>query len=131
MGALHLIIFSIAASAADLYSYTRGATARISDNYQDGSSDLLTYLMISLPIEGRIQPLIGIGDLFIISTIYFALVRLAYKGPQLLLAPLSGLLIAIVIGLMVGGIFGIPFIAATTILYMFLANPAPQNSLPR
>lgn len=123
-----LITFLIVASAADLYSFTQGATSRISDSYQDGSSDLLTYLVISLPTEGQLQPLIGIGDLFIVSSICFALVRLGYVGAQVLLAPLSGLLLAIVIGLMVGGVFGIPFIAATTILYLVLVGPIKNVS---
>jgi len=97
------------------------------DNFREGSSDLLRYLVISMPVDESVQPIVGIGDFFIISAICFALARLGYNQSQLLLAPLSGLLLAIVVGLLVGGIFAIPFIAATTIVYVYWQEPLQAN----
>jgi hypothetical protein len=125
-----LISFCIAASIVDIYSVTQGITSDVVDNFRDGSSDLLSYLVISAPIGENIQPIVGIGDFFIISAVYFALARLGYNRSQLLLAPLTGLLLAIAVGLLVGGVFAIPFISATTILYMYWQDPHTTNGQP-
>jgi hypothetical protein len=114
-----LIIFCVAASAVDIYSVTQGPTSALVENYKTGTSDLLRYFVVSMPIDGRTVPLVGIGDFFILSAIYFALMRLGYEKSQILLVPLLGLLLAIIVGLQVGGIFAIPFIAATTIAYLY------------
>ena len=121
-----LTTFCVVASAVDAYSATRGATASLVDSYREGSSDLLRFLAVSMPVDGTLKPILGIGDFVIIGTICFALLRLGYPQPRLLLAPISGFLVAVIIGLTVGGIFAIPFIAATTIVYIYV-NPATGN----
>jgi hypothetical protein len=120
-----LLVFCIVASVVDIYSVTQGATSALIGEFQAGTSQLLRYLAISGPVDGSIRPLVGIGDYFIISAIYFTLIRLGYKHPLLVLAPLLGLLLAIIIGLQVGGIFAIPFIAATTIAYLYWQERVP------
>jgi len=121
-----LITFCIVASVVDIYSVLQGTTANLVDSYREGSSDLLRYLVISIPLGGDVKPVVGIGDFFIISAICFVLVRLGYQQSQIVLAPLSGLLLAIVVGLLVGGIFAIPFIGATTIAYLYWQQPAEK-----
>ena len=113
-----LVIFCIVASIVDIYSVAQGPTSAVVEDYKAGTSDLLRYLVISMPVDGSILPLVGIGDFLIISAVYFVLIRLKYDRLQLALVPLLGLLLAIIIGLQIGGIFAIPFIAATTIAYL-------------
>lgn len=115
-----LIAFVIAASVVDVVSATRGVTEKLVEGYRDGTSELLNYLVISIPWQGEIIPVVGIGDFFILVAIVFALARLGYKGPLAILAPLAGLLIALSVGLATGGIFAIPFIAGTTIVLVSL-----------
>jgi hypothetical protein len=122
-----LITFCIVASVVDIYSATQGVTSNLADAYREETSDLLRYLVISMPVGGSVEPIVGIGDFFIISAICFVLVRLGYNRSQLLLAPLSGLLLAIIVGQLVGGIFAIPFIAATTIVYLSMQEPVETS----
>lgn len=123
-----LITFCIVASVVDIYSATQGATSNIVDNYREGSSDLLRYLAISMPVDGAVRPIVGIGDFLIMSVVYFVLLRLGYSQMALVLAPLSGLVLAILVGLLVGGIFAIPFIAATTILFLSIQEPVETSN---
>ena len=120
---LSLITFSVVAGVVDIYSVSGGLTSKLVENAKTGSSDLLYYLVVSIPWDGKVQPVVGIGDFFILAAICFAMIRMGYKTHYLLMAPLSGLIIALVIGLIVGGIYAIPFMALTTVLYLFWVNP--------
>ncbi len=117
-----LITFVIVAGAVDIFSVKGGVTSKLVENYKNGTSDLLNYLVISIPIDNSLKPIVGIGDYFILAAVCFAMIRLGYTKPQLLAAPLSGLLIALIVGLVVGGIYAIPFIALTTVLYATLVK---------
>jgi len=117
-----LVVFVIAAGVVDIYSVKGGITSKLINNYKDGTSDLLNYLVISIPVDGNLKPIVGIGDYFILAAICFAMIRLGYNKPLLLAAPLSGLLIALIVGLFIGGIYAIPFIALTTIIYVSLVK---------
>lgn len=117
-----LVSFCITASIADVFSSQSGATARLSRSFQSGESNLLEYLCLSLPLGGKMQPIIGIGDLIILATIYSAFHRLGHKGVLPFAAPLAGVYLALAVGLMVGGVFAIPFIAATTIFYLWFVQ---------
>jgi hypothetical protein len=123
-----LITFCIVASIVDVYSVVQGATSTIVDSYREGSSDLLRYLAISVPVDGDITPIVGIGDFFVISAIYFVLARLGYQQMQVMLVPVAGLLLAVIVGMLVGGIFAIPFIAATTVFFVYLQAPVETST---
>ena len=117
-----VVSFCIAASVADIISYNSGATARINEAFQSGASNLLPYLCISLPVDDRIRPIVGIGDLFIIAAIYFAFHRLGHRSVLSFMAPIAGLGLALVVGLITGGVFAVPFIAGTTVIYLWYAG---------
>jgi len=117
-----LVSFAVVASVADIISVTGGITKSLSESYHEGASNLLLNLSVSCVLDGKVQQVIGIGDLVICASIMFALYRLGYRGLLVFLGPGSGLLVALSVGLMVGGIFGIPFMAATTFLLLILAR---------
>ena len=78
----------------------------------------MRFLTISVPVQGNIVPVVGIGDLFILGGIYFSLKKLNYSDWESILVPMSGLLLALIVGLLFGGVFAIPFIALTVTLYI-------------
>ena len=113
-----LIAFCITAGLVDFFSFTGGLTARIIADYKQGHNLWLQYLSITARLSGQIVPIIGIGDLIILGSVYFALSQLEYNGWLSFLFPLGGLLIALGVGLLKGGVYAIPFIACATILYI-------------
>ncbi len=117
-----LASFCLAASVADVVSFYTGPTAELLERYRSGANDLLLYLCLSLPIQDTLRPIIGIGDLFILAAIYFVFHRLGHRGVAAFAAPVAGLLVALGVGVAVGGIFGVPFVAATTLAYLWLAG---------
>ena len=115
-----LIVFCIAAGLVDFFSFSGGLTAKIIADYETGQNLLLQYLSISVPLPGRITPLIGIGDLIILGSVYYALQGLGHNGWRAYLVPLGGLLIALGVGLRIGGVYAIPFIGAATIIFLVM-----------
>jgi len=123
-----LVSFSVVASMADIVSASGGITRTLSDAYREGTGDLLLVLSVSVRLEGSIQQVIGIGDLIILATLFSALGRLGYRGPLALFAPLAGMSVALVVGLISGGVSAIPFIAGTTLCYLALAKAETSES---
>lgn len=115
-----LVSFCIVAAIADVVSSTAGATAQLSQAHRQGTSHLFQALSVSVPIGGSVRPIVGIGDLIILGAVYFTLARLGIRGAAAFLAPLAGLLGALGVGLAVGGVFAIPFIAAGTLALLWL-----------
>jgi len=112
-----VIVFSVTAAIVDLVSFSGGITAKIISNYQSGGSLLLHYLSISIPVGSKIIPIVGIGDFIIVGAIFYSLKRLNYTNTECFLVPTIGLLIALVVGLIVGGIYAVPFIATAVIVF--------------
>lgn len=118
--------FCAVASIADIISTTTGPTKTISQAYHKSGSELMLLLSISFQMENRIQQIIGIGDLTILAAIFYSLHRLGYRATTALVAPLLGLLTALVIGLFTGGVFGIPFIAMGGIFCIWFQEKRTQ-----
>ena len=110
-------------------SYLGGVTAALSHAFQHGSN-LLPYLCLSFPVHGRLRPVVGIGDLVVITAVYLALRRLGHNGLLAFTGPFAGLALALAIGLLIGGVFAIPFIAATTSAYLWFVRARPPSSAP-
>ena len=123
---MSLVSFLIAASIADIVSATSGATQEIAELHRQGESDLLLYLSITARLEGSVQQIVGVGDLVLLATVSFALLRLGHRGPMAVTAPISGLVVAVLIGMKTGGMFAIPFIVAGTLLYLALEHARAQ-----
>jgi hypothetical protein len=114
-----LIVFCITAGIVDFFSFSGGLTDKIITDYQQGQNLLLQYLSITIPLNGRLLPIIGIGDLVILGSIYYALRQLGHDSWLAFLFPLGGLLTALTLGLWLGGIYALPFIGGATIFYLF------------
>lgn len=108
-----VVAFLFVAAAVDLASWSGGPTRRIIDAYREGRSALLLFLALSIPLNGRIVPIVGIGDLLVGGSASLALVRAGFRPPFVALAVATGLLGALAYGLWRGGAPAVPFIAAT------------------
>lgn len=107
--------FLISASLIDLLSFSGGLTRRILEAAENGNSAILSFLTISLSVEGSTRYVLGIGDLAIFGAVYLALRNLGQGRAIAFVAPLLGLSAAIVWGSFAGGVSAIPFIAVTTL----------------
>jgi hypothetical protein len=126
---LALVSFCITAAIVDLISSRVGVTASLSHAFQSGTSNLLSYLSLSFRVQEIPRPIVGIGDLIIMTAIYFALRRAGHVGLLAFAAPALGLLLALGTGLIVGGIAALPFISATTVAFLALTNKRNQEAL--
>ncbi len=113
-----VISFCIAAGVVDFLSFSSGPTAWILKACEDGTSYLLAYLCITIPLADGLQPVIGVGDLIILAALYFSLSKLGFPAPGTFIAPLAGMLAALAVGLVSGGIYALPFVALTTSAYI-------------
>lgn len=117
-----LIVFCLTAAIVDLISFKGGLSAKIIEDYASGHNLLLQYLSISIPFNSKLVPLVGLGDLFILGIIFQSLIKLGYKNWSVSIIPIAGLVIALFIGLLVHGIYALPFISGCTILFLILKN---------
>lgn len=117
-----VISFSIASSLADILSFTVGPTRILLDQFGGATSSLVTYLTITIPVREQVLPLIGIGDLMILSAYFAALRQLGCSALVSFGAPLSGVIAALSVGLVLGGVFGIPFMAVAVVGVLLLSR---------
>ena len=123
-----LITFCITAGIVDFFSFSGGFTAKIITDYQQGHNLLLQYLSITIPLDGRLLPVIGIGDLVILGGIYYAMHQIGHGGWLAFLSPLGGLLAALSLGPLLGGIYALPFIGGATIIYLLWMEKKPSST---
>jgi hypothetical protein len=117
-----LIVFCITAGIVDFVSFTGGLSARIIEEYSKGHNLILQNLCISIPFHGKIVPLLGIGDLFVLGIILRSLNKIGFESWFVPLIPIAGLLIALLIGLMFHGIYALPIIGGVTIIFLLIKN---------
>ncbi len=114
-----IVAMLLAAATVDILSVSGGLTRAIIDGYQDGTSDLLLYLALVVPISGRLIPIVGISDLFIGGAATVALIRLEFRPVAVIGAISLGLLAALVYGIWRGGAAALPFIAVAVLLLVW------------
>jgi len=117
-GAPGLVSFLIAAGVVDVLSVYGGLTGRLIASYRDGTSTLLRYLCIAVPVEGTVKPIVGIGDLLVAATVMTALQRLGHTPAACLLVPLGGLAAALTVAFTTGFVAALPLLAVTTVAYL-------------
>jgi hypothetical protein len=125
-----LIAFCLTLAIMDLVSFYFGPTASLVESYRQGNILLLQYLSICIPTETGIQPIMGIGDTMALATTYAILIQLRYPGGWAFIVPLAGLLIAMMVGLQVGGIFALPFLAGALIVYIVIDQRINHHGNP-
>ena len=118
-----IIVFSVAASIADILSFTIGPTRSVLEGSDRAAGSLISYLALSIPAPDTIVPVVGIGDLMVLGIYFVALKQIRVPPFARLALPLAGLLAALGAGLAMGGAFGIPFMAAAVVVYLQLAGP--------
>jgi hypothetical protein len=123
---LALAAFCITAGIVDFYSFSGGLTAKIIADYAQGHRLLLQYLSITVPLSGQIVPIIGIGDLVFLGSVYYVLPQIGHHTWLTLLTPLVGLLGALIVGLLIGGIYAILFIGGATCVYLLCKVRTPS-----
>jgi hypothetical protein len=104
--------FLVVAAVVDVLSVSGGVSRMLIERYREGTSDLLLYLTLVVPIRGRAIPIVGIGDLLVGGAAAAALLRLGLRPVAVMGAFAIGLLTALAYGLWRGGAPAVPFIAA-------------------
>ena len=115
-----VVAMLVAAAAVDILSVSGGLSRAIIDGYRDGTSDLLLYLTLVVPIGGRLTPILGISDLLIGGSAAVALIRLGLRPVAVIGAIAIGLLGALAYGIWRGGVAALPFIAIAVLLLVWL-----------
>lgn len=111
--------FLVVAAVVDVISISGGLSRVLIDRYVDGTSDLLLYLTLVVPIGGRTVPIVGIGDLLVGGAAATALLRLGLRPLPIMGAISSGLLVALAYGLWRGGAPALPFLAVAVLLLVW------------
>ncbi|WP_420642716.1 hypothetical protein [Candidatus Leptofilum sp.] len=120
--------FIVTAAVVDLVSVSGRLSRVIIDGYQQGNNDLLLYLTLVVPIDGRIVPIVGISDLFIGGSTIIALIKLGLK-PVVVIGTISlGLVAALIYGIWQGTAPALPFIAVAVVLLAW-RHPAGVSKL--
>lgn len=112
----------VTAAVVDILSVSGGLSRIIIDQYQEGTSDLILYLVLVLPIDSRLLPIVGISDLLLGGSAASALIRLGFKPIPVFGMIALGFLGALAYGIWQGGAPALPFIAAASFLLLWL-NP--------
>jgi len=96
---LSIAVFLTVAGVVDFVSMSGGLSRSLVEGYRTGSSNLLLYLTLVMPIRGHALPIIGISDLFISGAAATALLRLKLRPVPVMSAMIGGLLAADACGL--------------------------------
>jgi len=121
-----VIAFCVAAAIVDVLSFSGGLTRSIVESFQSGDSHLLMHLSVAFPVGGTVRPIVGIGDLVILAGLFSSLCHLRFRGWLPFVVPVAGLVLALGVGLAIGGAPALPFIAAATVAFV-LARRNKRN----
>ena len=117
---LPIIIFILIAGIVDYFSYSNGLTNMIINAYQEEKNDLLLKLTLRVYRENEMLFIMGVGDLIILTTLFKSFLNVTHKVLISFFIPLSGIILAIIVGSFVGGIYAIPFVSLFTVLYLMI-----------
>ncbi len=122
-----LLIALPVAAISDLVSVLApvGFTRQVVEDAAHGGK-LLTYMAVSVPFQGGILNVVGFADLMLLAVIILALRNMGARWLTAFAVPFAGSVMALAVALMVGAIPGIPFLAATTLIYLLL-RPGGQR----
>ena len=109
-----LVAFLVTASALDILSVRSGPTKALFDA-ASGGDGIVYYLVVLLPWEEGFVPVIGVSDLFGLAVIFAALLGMGAGRWPSFLCGLSGILLALAAGLLLGGVPAYPLLAALAV----------------
>lgn len=124
-----ILVFLAVAAVADVLSVSGGPTATILEGHRAGQSDLLFYLTVVIPLEGRTVPIVGVGDLVVGGAVAIALLRQNHRAGAVLGTVALGLVLALGYALWRGSsAAAIPWMAATVALLVWWGpTPGPDT----
>lgn len=110
-----LVTLAVTASVVDIVSFSGGPTRWLLSSELDSLSLALRYLAVTIPSANGTVAVVGIGDLALLGCFFLGL--RATGHPRLVVGAglVGALLVALVVGLVRGGAFGIPFMAAVVV----------------
>jgi len=117
-----ILMFCLIMAMVDSFPFNEGLTRRLLEAYAATDGDLLRYVALTIPVEDRILPVIGIADLLVVSALHSGLYLLSMPTLVSVGVLLASLLVAVLIGLSAGGVPALPVIAAGAAILM-LARP--------
>ena len=106
----------LSAAAADVISFLFGPTRFLLES-GPRAGGYARYLAVGFETLDGVALVVGFGDLVFMGVFTLALWRLGAVRVAGFAAPATGLLVALAVGLAVGGTVGIPLAATPTILY--------------
>lgn len=126
-----LLVLVITAAVSDLFSTlsSAGFTHRVVEDAARGGGKLLTYLSVSVPLGDEILHVVGFADLMMLAVVIVALRNLGASWPLAFGVPFAGFTLALVAALILGAIPGLPFLALTTVAYVWLGAEAPAGRI--
>ena len=113
-----VVVFLVTAAVVDWFSFSGGLTRWIIDSGGAGNMLLLQYLTVALPEGGRVQYLIGIGDLIVSGATGLSLFRLGYPALRTGIVIMFAVLSSVVLALVIRGIPALPMVALMTGFYI-------------
>lgn len=123
-----LLTFAITASVIDIVSFTTGPTRWLLGAEAAPAWGGIRYLAVSLPVSSRVVPLVGVGDLLVLAVLFTGLRGLGLPALSSASVLWAGLLVALAVGLTVGGAFGIPFMAVAAAIHLWVGSLATQTA---
>lgn len=90
---------------------------------------LLRFLALSIPIDGRVTPLVGVGDLLVLGALFVGLLHIHGQAWRAAAVLVVGLFVAIAVGLYVGGVAGLPFLGAAAMLDAWVASRSDRTAV--
>jgi len=112
-------VFLTVAGVVDYLSMSAGVSKVIVSRYTAGTSNLLVYLGLVVPVRGHAIPVVGLSDLFIGGAATVALIRLRLRPVAVMGTMVAGFLSALAYGLWRGGTPAVPFLAVAVALLVW------------
>lgn len=122
-----VVAFLVAAAVVDLISFWRGPTDAILRAFETGGTSILTYMAGILNVGGSQFAVVGIGDLLLLTAAYLGMRAHTGHGVAPAVWLLVGLLVAVAVGIPLGGVPGIPFILLGALGFLLWAKPPTRT----
>ena len=115
-----LAVIMATAAVVDVTSFFAGPTRYL----LGGKTRALVYLAICMRVDHHVLAVAGFGDLVLVTACSIAIRNCRYPEWAAFTLPLSAMLGAQVLGLSIGPLPFLPFLAAATLSYQYLAKDA-------
>lgn len=112
------VAFAVAAAMVDLWSFTDGFTRAL----LDAGGGVLALAALTATVDGETRVLVGLGDLAVAATLGVVLVRTGAGRLETIAAHSGALVAAVLVGLVLGGAAGLPFLALATLVMVWSLN---------